>query len=56
MNKPQSIPENQLPYEQAYYPPVPTRFTRFLRTNLLWQFVRFIVINLKMLVLIKKSH
>lgn len=47
---------NREPYQQAYYPPAPTGFTRYMRTSLLWQTVRFIVINLKMLKLIAKSH
>ncbi len=42
------------PFEQSYYPPLPTRFTLFLRSNLLWQFVRFVIINLKMLLMIRK--
>jgi hypothetical protein len=41
-------------YEQSYYPPVPTRFTQRLRTNLLWQFIRFLVINIKMLRMVRK--
>jgi hypothetical protein len=47
---------NKEPYQQAYYPPVPTGFTRSMRTNPLWQLVRFVVINLKMLKLMRKSH
>ena len=34
----------------------PTDFTKALRTNLLWQVIRFIVINLKMIKVIRKSH
>jgi hypothetical protein len=49
-------PINKEPYQQAYYPPMPTRFTRLMRTNVLWQAVRFVVINLKMLRLMRKSH
>ena len=51
-----SKPTNREPYQQAYYPPAPTGFTRFMRTCLLWQAVRFMVINLKMLKLMSKSH
>ncbi len=40
--------ELRKPFEQSYYPPLPTRFTRAMRTNLLWQLFRFIVINVKM--------
>lgn len=39
-----------------FYATKPTRMTRFLRTFLPWQMVRFAVINLKMLVLIRRSH
>ncbi|MBK5932154.1 hypothetical protein [Halochromatium salexigens] len=49
-------PKNKEPYQQAYYPPVPTGFTRYMRTSLLWQFWRFIVINLKMFKLMFSSH
>ncbi len=47
---------NREPYQQAYYPPKPTGLTRFMRTCLIWQFYRFVVINFKMLKLIAKSH
>ncbi len=47
---------NREPYQQAYYPPAPTGFTRFMRTCLIWQFYRFLVINAKILRLIVKSH
>lgn len=48
--------ENHEPYQQAYYPPSPTTFTRLMRTFVPWQIVRFIVINLKMLKLMQRSH
>jgi hypothetical protein len=35
---------------------LPTRATVFMRTFLPWQLVRFAVINLKMLRLIRRSH
>ena len=47
-----SNPANKEPYQQAYYPPLPTGFTRAMRTFVPWQVVRFVVINLKMLKLI----
>ena len=47
---------NKDPYQQAYYPPKPTRFTRHMRTSLLWQCYRFIAINLKILKLMARSH
>jgi hypothetical protein len=42
------------PYEQSYYPPVPTKFTSRIRTNLVWQFFRFMALNLKMLRMVRK--
>jgi hypothetical protein len=42
------------PFEQSYYPPVPTKFTQFMRTNLVWQFIRFILLNIKMLRMVRK--
>ena len=47
---------NKEPYQQAYYPPSPTAFTRYMRTSLIWQGIRFLVINLKILKLMAKSH
>ncbi len=46
---------NREPYQQAYYPPAPTGFTRYMRTSLIWQAIRFMVINIKMLRLMSKS-
>ena len=51
-----TTPTNKEPYQQAYYPPMPTSLTRYMRQNLLWQAVRFVVINLKMLKLMRNSH
>ena len=47
---------NKDPYQQAYYPPTPTPVTRYMRTSLVWQLYRFLVINFKMLKLMAKSH
>jgi hypothetical protein len=47
---------NKEPYQQAYYPPRPTPFTRYLRTSFLWQCVRFFAINAKMIKLMTRSH
>lgn len=41
---------------QSFYATKPTRWTRFWRTFLPWEMVRFAVINLKMLVVIRRSH
>ena len=35
---------------------IPGNFRKFLRTNLLWQLLRFIIINYKMTLIILKSH
>jgi hypothetical protein len=48
--------KNREPYQQAYYPPVPTRFVRYLRTSVIWQFIRFWIINFKIFKLLANSH
>lgn len=35
---------------------IPGKMARYLRTCKLWQFIRFIVLNIKMLVVVSKSH
>ncbi len=35
---------------------IPGSFARKMRTNLIWQFIRFMIINIKMLVVVSKSH
>ena len=55
-NEINEIADNTHAYQQAYYPPVPNRFTRFMRTCAIWQFFRFIAINIKMLQVVSKSH
>lgn len=52
----QPSPTNREPYQQAYYPPVPTGFTKHMRTNPLWQLIRFIIINWKIGRLMLSSH
>ena len=42
------------PYEQNYYPPVPTELTIKSRTNLLWQIWRFLLLNVKVLRMVRK--
>lgn len=49
-------PKNREPYQQAYYPPVPTGFTRHVRLNPVWQMYRFFVINWKIFRLMMSSH
>jgi len=50
------IADNTRAYQQAYYPPVPNKFTRFMRTCIIWQLFRFAAINIKMLRVVSKSH
>ncbi len=42
-------------YDEAY-PPVPTKTTSFLRRCILWQIVRFIILNLKIMRIIVGGH
>jgi hypothetical protein len=35
---------------------IPGKFARSMRTCVIWQFIRFVIINLKMLVVVSKSH
>ena len=35
---------------------IPGAFAKAMRTNVIWQFIRFVAINLKMLVVVSKSH
>ena len=44
------------PYTPEFETMVPTGVVKFLRTCVLWQIVRFIAINIKMTIVILKSH
>jgi len=35
---------------------IPGKFARSLRTCVIFQFIRFVIINVKMLVVVSKSH
>ncbi|MBD3799648.1 hypothetical protein [Sulfuricurvum sp.] len=35
---------------------IPGKTARFMRTCKIWQFIRFVIINLKMLMVVSKSH
>ena len=52
----QRIEETVKPYDQNFTTMVPTGFVKFFRTCVLWQAIRFIAINIKMLVVVSKSH
>jgi len=43
-------------YNEESYPPIPTRSTRFWRRNIVWQLLRFIILNLKMMRIIVGGH
>ena len=47
---------NKAPYQQSAHPPVPTRFTRYLRRSLVWQGIRFFVIGFKVIKLMAQPH
>lgn len=34
----------------------PGPFAKWMRTNIVWQFLRFIAINIKMIIVVGKSH
>ena len=42
--------------DSILFAPRPTGTTRFFRTFVPWQFLKFISINLKMIRMIRKSH
>ena len=35
---------------------IPGKFARAMRTCLIWQFIRFVMINIKMIIVVGKSH
>ncbi|RUM68038.1 MAG: hypothetical protein DSZ05_01735 [Sulfurospirillum sp.] len=44
------------PYSPEFETMVPTGVVKFFRTCVIWQFIRFIMINIKMLIVVRKSH
>jgi len=50
------IEKNIKPYEPSFTTMVPTSFVRYMRTCIIWQFIRFVIINIKMLAVVRKSH
>jgi hypothetical protein len=44
------------PYDANFTTMVPTRFVTFFRTCVIWQFIRFVMINIKMIIVVMKSH
>ncbi len=43
-------------YSEESYPPIPTKATRFWRTNIPYQLVRFVVLNLKIMRIVVGGH
>jgi len=35
---------------------IPGKFARAMRTCVIWQLIRFIIINIKMIIVVRKSH
>ncbi len=52
----QQIENTVKPYDQNFTTMVPTGFVKFFRTCLIWQFIRFVIINFKMIRVVQKSH
>jgi len=42
--------------EQFNLTMIPGKFARFLRNCVIYQFIRFLIINLKMIIVVRKSH
>ena len=52
----QEIEKYVKPYDDNFTTMVPTNFVIKMRTCKIWQLLRFIVINIKMLIVVRKSH
>jgi hypothetical protein len=52
------VPEEQNFAKNEHYKltMIPGKFARKLRTCVIFQFIRFVIINLKMIVVVGKSH
>lgn len=35
---------------------IPGKFAKAMRTCVIWQFIRFVAINIKMIIVVSKSH
>jgi len=42
--------------EQFTQTMIPGKFAKFMRTCVLWQAIRFAVLNVKMIIVVQKSH
>ncbi|MDA8411486.1 MAG: hypothetical protein M0001_14000 [Treponema sp.] len=43
-------------YSEEAFPPIPTTATRFWRRNKVWQFIRFIILNAKIMKIVVGGH
>ena len=43
-------------YSDQYYPPTPNNFTLFLRRAILFQIIRFFILNYKIFKILVKGH
>lgn len=43
-------------YTEESYPPIPNGLTRFFRTCIAWQMVRFVILNLKIMRIVIGGH
>ncbi len=44
------------PYKDEFYPPYPTKWTRFWRTCFLVQIYKFFRLNIKIMMIVVKGH
>ncbi len=51
-----SVEENFAKNSEFNLSMVPSKFASFMRTCVIWQFIRFVAINLKMIIVVRKSH
>jgi hypothetical protein len=43
-------------YKDEFYPPIPTKATKFWRTCFLYQIYSFIKLNIKIMLIVVKGH
>jgi len=43
-------------YSEQYYPPTPNNFTLFLRRCIIFQIIRFFILNYKIMKIVIKGH
>lgn len=43
-------------YKDEFYPPVPTKATKYWRTNFVYQFYKFLRLNYKIMRIVVKGH